>query len=809
MHLHFVDTALAQSAGTADVFRRYVELKNVPSFSELQTLHAAKESVRQILLQPSHEGIRAIERTLPHDAWGLLCFGLWIAHNCPDTPEYGKNALYECPQHGMNARLPCISQHGGTLFEQLAHYIHLRLVEKEAVVKKEQLEKIREHAQAEHQLDFEGIHQDLKGRLAHLIYTSYHGEVKEWEFGERKLRENAQVIFRHCEGQAIVDKVRAEVEADIEKSRYYLVERPLRTFEAASKECTYAQRAALFHALSPEDKSTIGRRLDAPYWGIGIESTLHHFYGAHSGEGKTIFRFFAPHAHEVRIRIYWAYDPVETRPMMQIGGGNFETTFFTEMETVPYDFEVVMKDGRVLRKTDPFARGHCLRPDPRAIVRCPWFEWSDGDWMRDRASGEGIPRSIYKVFLGGRSGWKSYAEHAQEIGSYAKEMGFTHVEFPVCEFQTDGSLGYQAFGFFSPTSRFGTLNDFQGCINYLHKEGIGVIIDVPTHFVPEWWSLDGMGVYESGDTEFGTKVFSWGNPFVRNFFISALVALCELHVDGIRLDFVEHVLREPHGHTLLQELTRVVHARFPDVLLIAENAHDTKDTQAIEEGGLGFNRQIALGETSILARVLASDFPHRNMHEVAHCVDMLSREKGVLAYSHDVYPSFYGDEWKQQAGRRLFFSCMAGLNADTLCYMGQEIGTKYRPDPRHALDWERGRYDLQKLVKDVNHLQMQNKALWCGGSAAVIGLDAEKKILGILRVGCDGARMVVVLHFGAEGYSHFFFRMQKVCDVLYEAVNTDASWYGGTGSFMNNRITCYDDGIALSLPPLAALFLHT
>lgn len=787
--------------------RRPTYLNESPYFHEYQQLDHLQKVMLDFKSSRNPRDFSRMMGMMPLDVKELLCFAVWIEGNCPEEPGYGERVLYENPGLICERDFPVISQHGGTLVDQLLHYIHLRKQEKWSALGKDQLETIKHFAPMESLLSFEHLLPELREKVTHGIFEASQEYSKEWGFGERKLYEDARSIFLEKDGYAIVDRLIKECEEQGQTHNYYLAERPLRVFEAVSARCTLRQREALFKALPEGDKSSIGRRLDAPYWGIGIPSTLHHFYGAHISERKTVFRLYAPNAREVRIKIHWEFDPIEVRPLMNIGNGNYETTFYKELENVPYEYELVMHDGRVMTKTDPFARGHCMRPDPKAIVRSPWFHWEDQEWMRDRTNGDGIPRSIYKVLLGSWTGWKGYREQAYELARYCKDMGFTHVELPICEYQTDGSQGYQAFGFFAPTSRFGSLHEFQAFINILHREGIGVFIDVPTHFVPEWWSLDGVGVYESDDTPFGTKRFRWENPFVRNFFISAIAALLESHVDGIRLDFVEQVMHAPYGHLMLQELTQVIHSRFPQALLIAENAVDARDTQRIEDGGLGFDRQVAMGEMDLLVRALQVPFHERNIDEVSHVLTMLKRERGVLAYSHDIFPIFHGDWWKRLAQMRLLFAMMTASNADMLCYMGHELGLEYKSDPPHAdLAWGSQEPRLRKLVQDINHLHMRTRALWRCGGAEVIAKDSENKVLGILRTGCDGSKMVVIANFGEKGFEHFFLPMGRVSDRLTEVFNTDAEWFGGTGTFMNRELHLHDGGVSLKLPPLAAAF---
>jgi|GEM_PF-5637745 len=780
--------------GTTHSYHEYTQLENTKSAALEFNSSMDKRAFDRMM----HE--------MPSDVRDLLCFAIWIDSGCPDEPGFGERVLYEYPWIVFEKSAPLISHTGGNFLEQTLHYLHLRLEEKRSAVAIDQLNKLKWAAERSQYISYQNILPEVFEALAQRIYEIGLDHNKEWKYGENWLTKDARCIFWKTETDSLADELIKRYEARGKDHNYFLTERPMRVFEAMSPRCSLTQRRALYNALPEGDKRTIGRRIDAPYWGIGIETSLHHFYGAHVQDGSTVFRIYAPHAREVRIKIHWEHDPIEVRPLMGIGNGNYETTFWKEMENVPYEYEIVMNDGRVLTKTDPFARGHCLRPDSRAVVRRPWFHWEDHEWMRDRTNGDGVPRSTYKVILGAWTDWKDYKGYARELASYCKEMGFTHVELPICEYQTDGSLGYQAFGFFAPTSRFGSLHDFQAFVNILHQEGIGVVIDLPTHFVPENWSLNDVGIYEGGDTRFGTKSFNWGNPFVRNYYISAARALFELHVDGIRLDFVEQMLDCPYGHLALQELSTCLHAEFPTAFLIAENAHDAKDTHAVPHGGLGFDRQVAMAESSMLVREMEKPFHERNMHEVGYVVDMLSRDRGILAFSHDVYPAFYGDWWKRKAQMRLLFGMMAGLNGDSLCYMGHELGFEHRSDPHHALAWYAAQNDLKKLVGEINHLHLRTKALWRCASAEVVARDDHSKVMGILRRASDGSQMVVIANFGAEGFEHFFLPMRRSSESLREVFNTDAAWFGGTGSFMNREIHVEDRGIQLKLPPLGVVF---
>ena len=393
--------------------------------------------------------------------------------------------------------------------------------------------------------------------------------------------------------------------------------------------------------------------------------------------------------------------------------------------------------GQLLHKADPYARRFEVPPKTASVI---WsdgrYEWRDQDWMTERASGDGWrerPMSVYEVHPGSwrrvleeGNRFQTYREMAASLVPYVREMGFTHIEvMPIMEHPFAGSWGYQAIGFFAPTSRFGTPDDFRYFVDQCHLHGIGVILDwVPGHFPKDRHGLaefDGTALYEHADPrrgehqEWGTLVFNYGRNEVRSFLLSnALLWLEEFHIDGLRVDAVASMLYLDYSRTagewipnqfggrenleavsFLQQLNTLTHGRVPGSITIAEESTAWPAvSRPVHVGGLGFSYKWNMGWMHDMLQYIREDPVHRRWHHGQITFSMLYAftENFILPFSHDevvhgkgsMLSRMPGDEWQKHATLRALYGYMYGHPGKKLMFMGRRVRSVAGVGPR----WE-------------------------------------------------------------------------------------------------------------------------
>ncbi|MCX2719973.1 1,4-alpha-glucan branching protein GlgB [Lentiprolixibacter aurantiacus] len=528
--------------------------------------------------------------------------------------------------------------------------------------------------------------------------------------------------------------------------------------------------------------------------------------------------------------------------------------------------------GAVTEKADPFAR-FCEHPPKTASV--VWegeYEWKDRDWMGYRKEKNGLdrPYSVYEVHLGS---WKrnnensflTYRELAKDLVSYVKEMGFTHVEFmPVMEFPFDPSWGYQLTGYFAPTSRFGTPEDFKYLVDCLHQNDIGVILDwVPSHFPEDSHGLgffDGSHLYEHPDRRKGyhpdwkSLIFNYGRNEVRAFLISnALFWLEQYHVDGLRVDAVASMLYldysredgewEPNMYgnnenleaiSFLKELNETVYKNFSDVQTIAEESTSfSMVTRPVSIGGLGFGMKWMMGWMHDTLEYFKKEPVYRRHHQndLTFSMTYAFTENFMLPFSHDevVYGKqsllyrMPGDEWQRFANLRLLLGYMYTHPGTNLLFMGAEFGQSSEWNFQQSLDWHLLQYDfhsgVQKMVKDLNRIYQTYPALYekqfsPEGFHWIDYGDAENSVLSYIRKGHDPKNdLIVVCNFTPVPRENYRIGVPKTKG-LKEIFNSDSKEYGGSGTgnkalrVSKKESHGYMQSITLTLPPLGVLILQ-
>lgn len=617
---------------------------------------------------------------------------------------------------------------------------------------------------------------------------------------------------------------------------------------------------------------------DLYLFGEGKHWHAYRFLGAHphqaDGVAGVLFAVWAPSAE--RVSVVGSFNRWDGRvhPMRVRGGSGVWELFIPNLCPGDlYKFEIRNRhSGAILLKSDPYGQQFELRPSTATIVTKPdTHVWRDAEWLEKRRRSDWLhqPMSIYEVHLGSwRRGWEgeflNYREIAHQLVEYVKELGFSHIELlPVTEHPFDASWGYQTSGYYAPTSRFGTPEDFRYFIDYCHQHDIGVILDwVPAHFPKDAHGLarfDGEALYEHTDPrkgehlDWGTLIFNFGRYEVKNFLLSsALYWIEEYHLDGLRVDAVASMLYLDYSRKegewipnkyggrenleaidFLRELNTVVHSEHPGALVIAEESTSWPQvTRPTYLGGLGFSMKWNMGWMNDTLRYMAENPVHRKYHHDKLTFSMLYcfTENFMLPFSHDevvhgkgsMINKMPGDEWQRFANLRLLYLYMFTHPGKKLLFMGTEFGQGTEWNSANVLDWYVLQYDFHKgmkqLVTDLNHLYHQSPELYYyefewQGFSWIDCHDAEQSILSYLRKK-DDEFLVVLVNFTPvprHGYRIGVPRAGRYTEIF----NSDSHFYAGSGvgnggvdliaeehPWMNHPYS-----ISLTLPPLGGLVL--
>lgn len=513
-----------------------------------------------------------------------------------------------------------------------------------------------------------------------------------------------------------------------------------------------------------------------------------------------------------------------------------------------YKYEIKSKGSLVYLKSDPYGNQAEMRPDTASIVAdLNQYSWEDAKWMKERRQlqDEKKPMAVYEMHLGS---WKkpeaeekpfyNYREIAPMLASYVKEMGYTHVELmPVMEHPLDESWGYQVTGYYAPTSRYGTCEDFMYFMDYMHQQGIGVILDwVPAHFPKDTFGLsnfDGTCLYEHLDPRqgmhphWGTLIYNYGRPQVKNFLISnALFWIEKYHADGIRMDAVASMLYLDYGKNdgewvaniyggnenleaieFLKHLNSIFKKKHPDVLLIAEESTAWPQiTGKVEDDGLGFDYKWNMGWMNDFIDYMCKDplFRGGAHDELTFSMVYAYSEKFLLSLSHDevvhgkgsLLNKMPGEKEKKLANLKAAYGFMLGHPGKKLLFMGQEFAQEREWSEQRGLDWN--------LLEDEQHKQMQEyvKALWTlykeqpalyetdydpAGFEWINHMEYDKSMLTFMRKGKKrDTTLVFVCNFSDVAYPKY--QMGVPYPGKYKEIfNSDAKKFGGSG-VVNARV---------------------
>jgi 1,4-alpha-glucan branching enzyme len=622
---------------------------------------------------------------------------------------------------------------------------------------------------------------------------------------------------------------------------------------------------------------TLGE-LDLYLTGEGRHLRLYEKMGAHprvmEGVSGVSFSVWAPNAKRVSVIGDFCNWDGRLFPMRCMGASGVWEIFVPGVKRGDlYKFEIVGQGGLPRIKTDPFAFAMELRPQTASVV---WglgeYGWGDGDWMEQRPGRDlrRSPMAIYEAHLGSwmrlpeeENRWLTYRELAQRLVPHLKGHGFNFVELlPVSEHAYDPSWGYQVTGYFAPTCRFGTPDDFRYFVDLCHQNGIGVILDwVPGHFPRDDFALrrfDGTALYEHEDPrlaehkDWGTLIFNYGRNEVRSFLLSnALYWLDQFHVDGLRVDAVASMLYLDYSRgpgewvpnkyggkenlkaiSFLKEFNREVHTNFPGAFTVAEESTAFSGvTRPVHLGGLGFSFKWDMGWMNDTLRYFSKDPVYRKYHHNDLTFGMLYAysENFILPLSHDevsqgkgsLYDKMPGDHRQRLANLRLLYTTMFTRPGKKLVFMGGEFGQGREWDFDRSLDWheasEPERGGLQRFFKDLGGLYRRETALWArelepDGFYWIDCNDAESGVVSYIRWG-DGEELLVVLNFTPVTRHNYRIGAPRPGEYK-EILNSDSEIFGGTnvgnlGAIHTQNTPMHNKpwSLELTLPPLGGVIL--
>lgn len=622
-------------------------------------------------------------------------------------------------------------------------------------------------------------------------------------------------------------------------------------------------------------KNNLITHFDQHLFSEGKHFDLYNKMGANVTADGVHFAVWAPNAEHVSIIGDFNQWNKAAHPMRSSSSGIWACFIPGNHTGERYKFYISSsKNEYAVEKADPYAKFCEVRPNTASVIWHDSYKWNDTNWMSVRKNTDWLkkPISIYEIHFGS---WQrktdehnrvfTYREMAEVLPKYIKELGFTHVEFmPLTEFPYDGSWGYQTTGYFAPTSRYGTPEDFKFMIDVLHQENIGVILDwVPAHFPMDEHGLasfDGTHLYEHEDTQKGyhpdwkTLIFNYGRTEVRQFLInSALTWLKEFHIDGLRVDAVASMLYLDYSRkygewtpnqygdnenleaiSFLKEMNEVLFGQHPDILMIAEESTAFSGvSRPTFLGGLGFNMKWDMGWMHDTLTYLKRDPVHRKFHhhEITFRMVYAFTENYCLALSHDevvhgkgsIAKKMPGDRWQKFANLRILYSYMFSLPGKKINFMGNEFAQNDEWNCNYSLDWHLLQWDehqgIKKIFQDLNKLYQNESAFFetdfsSDGFEYVNHSDSENSVISYLRKSENKENeILVVINFTPTPLYDYRTGVNRTGEwkIIF---NSDSSYYGGSNMGSSSHVVADNHpeqerpySIALNLPPLGAMFL--
>ncbi len=627
--------------------------------------------------------------------------------------------------------------------------------------------------------------------------------------------------------------------------------------------------------------------LDLYLFNKGEHQEIYNIMGAkpieNNGTQGVLFSVWGPNAEGIAVVGDFNCWDGRRHLMRQIGSSGIWDLFIPCLKAGDkYKFEIKDKSGNSFLKLDPYAFQVEKRPNNAGIItEKKVYSWSDDEWMHAREKNTDLnkPVNVYEVHLASWRGpglreiveeedFHNYRELAHALADYVIDMGYTHIELlPIAEHPLDQSWGYQITGFFAPTSRYGTPDDFAYFVNHFHNKGIGVILDwVPAHFPKDAFSLgrfDGSALYEHADPkqgehrDWGTYIFNYGRCEVRNFLISnALYWLDYFHIDGLRVDAVASMLyldyskedgdwipNEYGGNenldaiSFLKELNEITHKLYPGILMIAEESTAwPMVSRPVYLGGLGFDYKWNMGWMHDSLEYYQNEPIFRSYHHGVLTFSLLyaHSENYVLPFSHDevvhgkksLLDKMPGDPWQKFANLRALYSYMMTHPGKKLLFMGGEIAQWTEWNSDGGLDWNLLEYNnhksIQNMIKDLNQIYKDNIALWendfsTEGFAWIDGGDFEQSIVSYIRWDKNKNKPIVtIINLTPVVRNGYTIGVPKNGN-WEEIFNSDNIIYGGSNVKNENVMSSKSvsemyhgqmDTIQLTLPPLGAVVLR-
>ncbi|MBI5209035.1 MAG: 1,4-alpha-glucan branching protein GlgB [Elusimicrobia bacterium] len=619
---------------------------------------------------------------------------------------------------------------------------------------------------------------------------------------------------------------------------------------------------------------------DLHLFGEGTHLQVYDKLGSHltaaGGKAGASFAVWAPNAQAVSVVGDFNGWEGERHRMNHLGqSGVWELFIPGVRQGAAYKYRLRAKSGEVLEKADPYAFFFEVPPKSASLV---WdlggYAWGDGAWMEARAKANPLdgPINVYECHIGS---WRrvpeegdrhlTYRELAHTLPEYAKSMGYTHVELtPIMEHPFGGSWGYQTLGYFAPTSRHGTPQDFMYFVDRCHQLGVGVLLDwVPSHFATDGHGLgrfDGTCLYEHSDPregfhpDWGSFIFNYGRHEVKNFLLSsALFWLKAYHADGLRVDAVASMLYRDYSRKegewipnkyggrenleaveFLKTFNTVAHRDCPGVLTVAEESTAWPQvSRPVHLGGLGFSLKWNMGWMHDMLSYISKEPIHRKYHhnDATFAMIYAYHENFMLVISHDevvhgkraLLDKMPGDLWQKMANMRVFYAFMMGFPGKKLLFMGAEFGQWYEWDHNTSLQWHLADFQphqqLQAFVKAINHLYLQEPCLHqkdfdAGGFEWIDCNDYDNSVFTMLRYDRH-RREFLVFACNFTPVPRYGYRVGVPAGGYYrEVLNSDSEFFGGSnvgnaGGVHTEAVPWHGrpHSVCLNLPPLGAVIL--